>query len=304
MEHAWIPNERYDNVHTRQQIATPCSPPFRSEGLSRVAVIRRLDHVIVAVEDRSDWIPVIQRVLALEPGRMLEGAGQGSSGFSNAEFAIGDGFLGMVTPAGDTSQLRRFVRKFGDGFYGMSIDVGDIGQAAMAFDKHGVDYRRVEGGDTVYAGPRQTHGVVYQVIDGMLLGQGTNPRYRGLARLTIAVHDLESAIRDYETIFDLTDQDSMQDDPPGTKGRALRLSGSDLGQVIALVAPTRPESALAEHLRVRGEGMYSFAIAVSDFDGELGRLERLGIATQKSAGGVLIDPEELRGLRVELLSVP
>jgi hypothetical protein len=118
------------------------------------------------------------------------------------------------------------------------------------------------------------------------------------------VHDLDSAVRDYEAIFDLTDQDSMQDDPPGTKGRAFRLSGSDLGQVIALVAPTGTDSALADHLRVRGEGMYSFAIAVSDLEGELGRLERLGVGIQKTAGGAMIDPEELRGLRVGLLPVP
>src|ERR1700733_6474152 len=114
-----------------------------------MAVIKRLDHVIVAVGDRSEWIPTIQRALALQPGRMLEGAGQGSGGFSNAEFAIGDGFLGVVEPAGTDSQLHRFVNHFGDGFYGMSIDVGDVALATAAFDSHGVDYRSVAGGSTV-----------------------------------------------------------------------------------------------------------------------------------------------------------
>src|ERR1700749_822123 len=123
-----------------------------------MALIKRLDHVIVAVRDRTEWIPVIQRVLALQPGRMLEGAGQGSGGFSNAEVAIGDGFLGVVEPAGTDSQLHRFVSNFGDGIYGMSIDVGDVAQATRAFASHGVDHRSVAGGTTVYAGPRRTHG--------------------------------------------------------------------------------------------------------------------------------------------------
>jgi Glyoxalase/Bleomycin resistance protein/Dioxygenase superfamily len=265
-----------------------------------MALIKRLDHVIVAVRDRDDWIPVIQRVLALEPGRMLEGAGQGSSGFSNAEFAIGDGFLGVVTPAGEKSQLNRFVNHFGDGFYGMSIDVGDVDEAPIAFDKHGVDYRKVEGGNTVYAGPRRTHGVVYQVIGGMHLGPGANPRYLGLSRLTIAVHDLEPAARDYEAIFDLTDHETIEDEPAGTKGTVFRLSGSDLGQTIALVAPAQDDSPIANHLKERGEGMYSFAIAVSDLKGDLERLRMLGVGTQPTARGVAIDPEALRGLRVEL----
>ena len=70
-----------------------------------MALIRRLDHVIVAVGDRTQWIPVIDEVLALTPGRMLEGSGEGAAAFFNAEFAIGDGFLGVVEPSGEASQL-------------------------------------------------------------------------------------------------------------------------------------------------------------------------------------------------------
>jgi len=54
-----------------------------------MALIRRLDHIIVAVADRQQWIPLIERTLQLSPGRMLEGSGNGAGAFGNAELAIG-----------------------------------------------------------------------------------------------------------------------------------------------------------------------------------------------------------------------
>ena len=195
--------------------------------------LKRLDHVIVAVRDRQPWIPLIERVLALEPGRMLEGAGAGAGGFSNAEFAIGDGFIGVVEPAGETSQLHRFLDRFGDGFYAMSIDVGDVAAAADAFDAAGVGHRGTPGQGLVWAGPRNTHGVVYQVIDGMLLGPGTNPHYLGLGRVTVVVEDLQRAVAQYRAIFDLGAPGTTGDDPPGTRGALFRLDNPDLEQSLA-----------------------------------------------------------------------
>ena len=77
---------------------------------------RRIDHPIVCVRHRSDWIPVIERVLGLSPRVQREGD---EWGFSNAEFDIGDGFLGVVEPDGETSQLQRFLDRYGEGFYAL-----------------------------------------------------------------------------------------------------------------------------------------------------------------------------------------
>jgi Glyoxalase/Bleomycin resistance protein/Dioxygenase superfamily len=274
-------------------------------------VIRRLDHVIVAVRDRQPWIGAIGRVLGLRPGRMLEAAGEGAGGFSNAEFAIGDGFLGVVEPAGSASQLHRFLDRAGDGFYGMSIDVGDVQAATDRFAARGVDVRGRAGHGLVWAGPRQTHGVLFQVIDGMLLGQGANPRYRGLARMVVAVRDVEAAVGDYRAVFGLGDPVPVEDDPPGSRGARLGLDGSPLGQHVVLAEPTDGEGELAGHLAARGEGIFSCGIAVADLPGELDRLDRLGVAVDAvrpgNAGargdGARIDPGALRGLRVDLLPV-
>jgi catechol 2,3-dioxygenase-like lactoylglutathione lyase family enzyme len=140
----------------------------------------------------------------------------------------------------------------------------------------------------------------------MLLGPGANPRYRGLARLTVAVRDLEQACRDYEGMFGFAGHEEIKDDPPGSRGMVLSLDNSPLGQQIVLATPVDDASPLAQRLGRQGEGIYSFGIAVSDLDGELDRLRALDINVQvdekSSPARALIDPEALRGLRVELVT--
>jgi hypothetical protein len=264
--------------------------------------LKRLDHVIVAVRDRQPWIPLIEQVLALKPGRMLEGAGEGSGGFSNAEFAIGDGFLGVVEPAGESSQLHRFLDRFGDGIYGMSIDVGDVAVAADAFDAAGVGHRGTPGQGLVWAGPRNTHGVLYQVIDGMLLGPGANPHYLGLGRLTLVVEDLDQAVARYRAIFDLDPPETIEDDPSGTRGAVFPLDNTDLEQSLAIVQPLDANCDAARHLSTRHEGIFSFAIVASNIDAEADRLRASGIGFERSDRRLSIAPAALHGVRIDLMS--
>ncbi|HLG66477.1 MAG TPA: VOC family protein [Acidimicrobiales bacterium] len=290
-----------DSVHRPQ--AAQARSASSEQGGSRV--IRRLDHIIVCVHDRSQWLPRINRVLGLTAGRMLEGAGEGAGAFNNAEFAIGDGFLGVVEPSGASSQLHRFLARGGDGFYGMSIDVGDVAQTTAGWDAQEVDYRGTPGQGLVWLGPRRTHGVLYQVIDGMLLGQGANANYRGLSSLTIAVSDAARAADDYATMFALGPPDEVVDDEHGGRGVSFRCANPHLGQRIFLLEPADDSGAIAGRLAERGEGILACGIAVADLDAELARLSRLGVATQTGHGPTgarraRIDREALAGLRIEL----
>jgi hypothetical protein len=269
-----------------------------------VTVIRRLDHIIVAVHDRREWIPRIETVLGLRPGRMLEDAGEGDGAFNNAEFAIGDGFLGIVEPPGPQSQLHRFLARFGDGFYAMSIDVGDVDAAIDAFDRAGVSHLGSPPG-LVWIRPQSAHGVAYQVIDGMLLGPGANPRYLGVRAMTVVVDDLERAVDDYRNLFGFGDATELDDDVLGYLGAVLSIDGSTLDDVIVLAEPSTDDTAAGRQLAARGEGIFSFGIAVADLDGEVERLTGLGIATLVEDGPwgrrAPISPGALGSLRVDLL---
>jgi hypothetical protein len=272
-----------------------------------MGIIKRLDHIIVAVHDRQAWIPVIGRVLGLTPGRMLEGAGEQAGAFNNAEFAIGDGFLGVVEPSGEASQLHRFLDRHGDGFYGMSIDVGDVAAATAAFDAAGASYRGAAGQGLVWLGPRGTHGVLYQVIGGMLLGPGANPRYLGVSRMTVVVADLEAAVADHRALFDLGAGQTVTDERLGYRGTALAVDGASLGDVVVLAQPTDADGVAGRHLAERGEGILSFGISVTDLPGELARLDELGVGVALDERGgtttAAIEPDALGGLRVELVGV-
>jgi hypothetical protein len=271
-----------------------------------MALIKRLDHIIVAVRDRQQWIPTIQRVLALEPGRMLEGAGEGASGFGNAEFAIGDGFLGVVEPAGEASQLHRFLDRSGDGFYAMSIDVGDVPAATASFESTGARYQSANALSLTWLGPRGTHGVLYQVIGGMLLGPGTNPRYLGVSTMTIVVADLDTAVADYRTTFGFGAPTPVTNDRFGYRGAVLAIEGSTLDDTIVLAQPVAGDTPTGRHLAERGEGIFSFGITVDDLAGELARLASIdvGVEVDELAGATHahIDPVALKGLRVELVA--
>jgi hypothetical protein len=270
-----------------------------------MALIKRLDHIIVAVRDRQTWIPVIERVLDLEPGRMLEGAGEGAGSFGNAEFAIGDGFLGVVEPAGESSQLHRFLDRSGDGFYGMSIDVGDVAAATASFEATGESFR-ASGLGLVWLGPRGTHGVLYQVIGGMLLGPGTNPRYLGVSKMTVVVTDLDSAVADYRTTFGLGAPSPVDSARFGYRGAVLAIEGSSLADTIVLAQPVDATTPAGRHLAERGEGIFSFGITVDDLPAELERLASIevGVDVDEVPGGTVahIDPAALNGLRVELIA--
>jgi hypothetical protein len=271
-----------------------------------MALIKRLDHIIVAVRDRQRWIPTIQRVLALEPGRMLEGAGEGASGFGNAEFAIGDGFLGVVEPAGEASQLHRFLDRSGDGFYAMSIDVGDVPAATASFEATGARFQSANALSLTWLGPRGTHGVLYQVIGGMLLGPGTNPRYRGVSTMTIVVDDLDRAVSDYATTFGFGPPTPVTNERFGYRGAVLSIEGSTLDDTVVLARPLADDTPTGRHLADRGEGIFSFGITVDDLPGELARLASIDVPVEvdelPDATRAHIDPAALKGLRVELVA--
>jgi catechol 2,3-dioxygenase-like lactoylglutathione lyase family enzyme len=272
-----------------------------------MATARRIDHPIVCVRDRKRWVPVIESVLGLSPGRAREGD---EWGFSNAEIEIGDGFLGVVEPAGKDSQLHRFLERQGEGFYGLSVDVGDLSRAAGEFTARGVPFREARRDGEIallWVPPRATGGVLYQITSGTPVVQGTNPSYAGVSSVMIAVDDLEDAQATYRQVFALDGPTPVADTELGYRGVTLEMTPG--GDRLVLAAPSDPGGPLAAHLGRHGPGLFQFTIDVRDLGAELTRLASGGVGYSEPAtsGGrrvARIDPAALLGLRVELAEVP
>jgi Glyoxalase/Bleomycin resistance protein/Dioxygenase superfamily len=268
-------------------------------------LIRRLDHPIVCVHSREDLVRRLDKVLGLRPQRRFE---HHPRGFSNAEVDIGDGFLGIVEPSGEDSQLDRFLARFPEGLYGISVDVGDVGKAASFFDDRGIPYASVKrdtAGVLYYLPPRSTHGVLYQICSGRPPAQGTNPSYLGVSAAMIAVHDLEKAVRTYQHVFDVGEPQPTESEHLGYRGALLAIPGAALRDVLVLAEPTREGGPVAQHLRKRGEGLFQFTIEVQDLESEVKRLRARGAALEVEpvagpAQLAWIDPLELGGVCIEL----
>lgn len=266
-----------------------------------MALIRRLDHVILCGGDRREWVPLIDRVLDLRPRRSREGD---EWGFSNAEFDIGDGFLGLVEPAGESSQLHRFLARFAEGFYAMSVDVGDLEEAAAFLKDRGVSFRTAMRGDQVgllWVPPSATEGVLYQLTPTGEVAPGTNAHYVGISSIVVAVDDVGAAVAAHSRCFGLDGSRSVGDDRLAYRGAELSIPGSALGDTIVLVAPTDPNGPVGVKLRERGPGIFQFTIDVSDLAPELERLSKAGVGVVEASSRLArIDPGALRGVRVEL----
>jgi len=268
-------------------------------------IIRRLDHPIICIRSRERWGPEFARVLDLRPERIREGD---EWGFSNLELAIGDGFLGVVEPAGEGSQLERFLAHFGEGFYGLAVDVGPLDAAARHLDEHGVRYREAKRGavtQLLWVGPQETHGVVYQLCPGGPASQGTNPRYLGVSEVVVAVRDMDAAVAQYRRVFGVELVEPTQSAALGYTGARLPMPGSALHDALVLAEPAGGDGLVARHLAQRGEGIFQFTIAVADLPGELARLRAVGVEPEVDATGarparVWVPPALLAGARIEL----
>lgn len=266
-------------------------------------LIRRIDHPILCVRDRGKWVPLIEKVLGIRPSHQREGD---EWGFSNAEIAVGDGFIGVVEPSGPESQLHRFLAKNPEGFYACSVDVGDLEKAAALFDERGVPYRVARRGDEIallWVPPSATHGVLYQISRGMEQHRGANPGYAGIGQIVIAVHDLATAVETYRRVFDFDAPSEVRSEHLGYQGAVLQ--AGQPSDTIVLAQSTDPDGPVGLHLAARGEGLFQLTIDVTDLPAEMARLAASGVGVAQGAAAdgrrlAWIDPDALLGVRVEL----
>jgi hypothetical protein len=268
-------------------------------------LIRRIDHPIICVRERKPWVEAFRRVLDLEPLHAREGD---EWGFSNAEIAVGDGFVGVVEPAGEGSLLDGFLARYGEGYYALSVDVGDLKAAGDHFARIGVPFREAKrAGETrlLWPSPKATGQVLFQVSPGMQIEPGTNPLYLGIPEVAIAVEDLERGRALFQTLFAFETVGRADSAELGYRGYRLPIPGAAFDEALIIAAPADPDGALARHIKAKGQSLFQFTIDVKNLGEDLERLHARGVAVKTSHPGARpqlawIAPEHLRGVRVEL----
>lgn len=124
-------------------------------------MIKRIDHVVVAVRDLEAGIQAWQKALGLgEPSR--RGADE-RVGYIAAAFDLpGGGFLELIQPTNPSGPVARRLERSGEGVYLVALAVDDLGAAVARLRQRGVDV--IEDGGQVFIHPRAANGVLFQLV--------------------------------------------------------------------------------------------------------------------------------------------
>ena len=134
-----------------------------SQGRSRGFTAKRLDHVVIAVNDLEAAVATYQNNFGLE---REEAKDVPALGLRTTFLPIGDAKIEMVTPLGDKSPIGQFIEKKGEGMYLLSLDVDYLDGAIKAFAEKGIKANVIQGstGDIAMISPKHTHGVLLQLL--------------------------------------------------------------------------------------------------------------------------------------------
>ena len=132
-----------------------------------MATFNRIDHVIIATADLEDAARLWERNLGLKPDATLEqplGAG-----FRVAHLPVGDSFLELIQPLGESGRFAKQFQERGEGLFSVSIEVDDLEGALAYLRVKGVLVSDPETGiwpdsRIAHLNHTSTHGVSIQLI--------------------------------------------------------------------------------------------------------------------------------------------
>jgi methylmalonyl-CoA/ethylmalonyl-CoA epimerase len=131
-------------------------------------VLRRVDHVALAVSDLGASIEHYQRVWGLTLSHREVVAEQG---VEEAMFRLGDTYLQLVAPLSPDTPVGRFIERRGEGLHHIAYEVEGIEAALASAREHElvlVDQEPRRGSRNTrvaFVHPRTNHGVLVELVE-------------------------------------------------------------------------------------------------------------------------------------------
>ena len=131
-------------------------------------MLRRVDHVALAVSDLSVSIEHYQRVWGLTLAHREVVAEQG---VEEAMFRLGDTYLQLVAPLSPDTPVGRFIERRGEGLHHIAYEVEGIEAALASAREHElvlVDQEPRRGSRNTrvaFVHPRTNHGVLVELVE-------------------------------------------------------------------------------------------------------------------------------------------
>ncbi len=134
-----------------------------------MTVIKRVDHVSIAVHDLAEAESFLLDILGAHPNtpRTLDGDGE----FYWADYYLAGFKIELVQPRQrKKGDIARFLHKYGEGLHHISVEVDDIHEAVDYFESCGqeVVQKNIDkdtGWRDAFLSPRTSHGVLFQLWD-------------------------------------------------------------------------------------------------------------------------------------------
>jgi len=202
--------------------------------------------------------------------------------------------MSPATASAPLSQsLERFLERRGEGLFALMLEAPDPDEEAEALGDRGLEVLPLmpgAGGRDVH--PRSTHGVLVRVypVDSFVGRTGSGPTradpdpgLSGIARVIVAVLDLDRAATVYGTRFGLAVERVRSDAERGVRSVLCEPPSGGTIELVAVEDGTRPFArSIAAHLDARGEGMFALILASRDLDATERALGARGVGVERS----------------------
>ena len=202
--------------------------------------------------------------------------------------------MSPVDPKSPLSQsLQGFLDRRGQGLFALMLEAPVPDDEADDLAERGLNVMPLmEGAFGRDVHPNSTHGVLIRVYpvnsfkgkNKKYSDEADNPRLSGIARVIIAVHDLDHAVKVYGSQFNMEVDESIVDTDRGVRSAICNPPTGGAIELVAVDDPSRPfASSIANFLEEGREGMYALVLQSPDVSATAKALAGRGLKVAPSA---------------------
>ena len=281
-------------------------------------MITAMPRIAIAMHDFSKCLATFKDVLGMPVVDVSE------SSLANLGVNVamcvpqGGSNIELMSPADPNAPLSHSLQKFlarrGEGLFALMLEAPDPNTEAEALLDRGLNVLPLmagAGGRDVH--PNSTHGVLIRVYPVNSFrgrtadhGQDTDsPGLSGIARVIIAVHDLDHAVTVYGSKFALDVAEPVVDAERGVRSAICTPPSGGVIELVSVHNRNRPFSeSVAAFLDNSQEGMYALVLQSRDLQASARSLAARGVEVRNAADspdvpGILeIEPASTFGARI------
>lgn len=240
-------------------------------GMPRIAIATYDFHEVMSLFRDKLGMPVIEVSDVITGPMGIQMAMCVPEGGSNIE---------LMSPVDRSSPLGRsltgFIDRRGEGLFALMLEAPVPDDEADDLAGRGLNVMPLmEGAFGRDVHPNSTHGVLIRVypVDSFegrkpdQSDQSNAPGLSGIARVIIAVRDLDHAVEVYGEQFNMTMDDALLDNERGVRSAICRPPTGGVIELIEVDNATRPfAQPIADFLETRREGMYALVLETNNIE--------------------------------------